>query len=548
MARLAASVIAASLLLIGLARVETSSQAREPAPQGLMLKGLTDTSRFAPGAVDPFIGPSTIMLGGIAAGYGGNLMIRGQPYGNYDNGTLVSLVNCGYVFTSCRAGVASALENGPALMATYGFLDSVNLYNQANSYPVPLIVSTGVAYDPTHIYFNPKLTAAQMADIHPYEYVLTNSIDRTVSTKPSIPGALPPLALYASMVRSVASDGSFVSVTGWTVPGSGHTAAGQTPSTDYDTMLGFSTPMVAFGAMTNIFTNNTVLQAPRKNTNSYVNSYQYDEVDMQDFSVPPYNNAWRGLTLSYAPYGGNKPTAESYFEFMSGPMPTALRIRQSGTRHPPGRMTAIDTDTFLNYIGASPAAALGSENLSAEWLNLMDTNDARLQLSTVRDSRARGWPSMSLHLGMQIDGTVGALDGTQMGQVVWNAQGYRGGVCLQSSTGQNVACAANSQLYIPKPSTVPPVASSCGSGCTVVSGSGNNVGIITVGSGGVNSGTLTFAGANPFASSGLATAACVLTVNGQNAYAYIVSENAQVMKWEASATLLSGASITYHCF
>jgi hypothetical protein len=361
----------------------------------------------------------------------GSMTIRGQPYGYYDTATLLSLVASPPPLSSYRAGVSGGFENGVPAIAGYGTFDSVNFYSGNPPAPPPLVLHS-VTYDATHVYPQTPLTAAQMRALRINMFVLTNSIDTSISPTPPKPNAMPPERHYGSYVTGWAADGTSITVVGWTVPGSGHTATGQVPSASLDP--GAANATAYFGAMTNVFAANFVLQnhssvAP----DSRIKTYQGMEIDFQNWDSTNYAIRAMGISMSYNALGGAKLSSDSYGIKLVA-FPTCLILQE----------IAGYTDVLLNsfvmnvFRSESPVpwAGVPTTNLTWEAQNYIDSNILRLQCWASRDASGTGWPTASVHLGLRVDGTPLTMSGgSPMAQIVWNPQNFEGGLQLQNEAG-----------------------------------------------------------------------------------------------------------------
>ena len=98
---------------------------------------------------------------------------------------------------------------------------------------------------------------------------------------------------------------------------------------------------------------------------------------------------------------------------------------------------ALGTNTApLTVVSGLTAVTPGTTAYTSEFDIYADSNVQRLITWTSRDvGGVAGWQSSSIHLGLQIDGTKGTLNGQPMGQIVWNGQGDDGGVQLCTGGG-----------------------------------------------------------------------------------------------------------------
>ena len=409
---------------------------------------------FGPAAVSsPFYtSPDSFAFGGGIVGAGASITLRGQPYGCNDAGTLFSMVNTGLTIAQSPAGVAGAC-GGPAVVSGYGGIDTVNFFNQVGSIAPPVFVS-GVTYDATHIYpaTGSTFTTAQVAWInaHPGANVITNSVDPTVSAAPpsGIVNGIPAVTQYVS--ATVLAAPTEIVVQGWTVPGSGHAETGQVPTSAFPQTASIGASFKQFAA------NETMYKLPGI-AGDWTNQFEKLEIDMTDEDTVDYSTSFHGETCAFTPTGITPaangvaahnvlPAADSYCYKMAGPLPTLLELRGiAGTYE-------IDADSLRLMIGASPAPGVGSQSLQQVQRMFVDSNQADLMTYAQRDVTGTGPATSSIHLALTYDPTTwGQIGGgTPMAQMVWNQQGYYGGMSLCSASG---ACGFNMSnagtLYLP---------------------------------------------------------------------------------------------------
>ena len=394
-----------------------------------------------PGAAlgnDPYTSPDALVLGGINPGYGSSLIIRGQPTGCYDSGTLLSIVNTGLIVQSSRAGINGGCEQGVASIAGYVNLDEVNEFNEVLSTTPPLIVS-GATYDAAHVYppTGTTFSAAQLATLRQHEYVITNSINTSVSTVPPVTHGRPPPNYYASYVLSWSPQSIVVS--GWAVPGAGNTASGQVPPA-------VSSPVTTFGESTTKNARNTFIFNNPAVAGSLTHVWGAEETDLINLSTHDYTDQFNGLTIGYDPQtstdGGSahatQPTGDSYNMWLYGgnAMPQVLKL--SNPQVPGGYL--ISGDTFNVGSAASPRNWTGSPayNLLDDEIGYIDSNKLLKTTFVERESGVGGEASASLNICLRTDGTLGntvngpqgALDGTLQGCLKFSPQGYQGGIAL----------------------------------------------------------------------------------------------------------------------
>jgi len=370
----------------------------------------------------------------------GSMTVRGQPYGYYDTGTLLSLVSTTNPLSSSRAGINGGFEAGVPAIAGYGGFDLVTLYSSVQASPPPLVLHN-VTYDATHVYPQVPLTAAQMRMLRKNMWVLTNSIDTTVSTAPAVPNGYKPENHYGSYVTGWATDGRSISVVGWTVPGSGHNASGQVPPVG-TLDPGASNATAYFGAHTNVFGGNFVLIAdPNGQPDSRLKTLQGLEIDFFNYSTTDYQIAVQGFSMAYDGLNNAQPTADSYGMKMSG-FPNGIivnYVNNIGLSIEAG--IAITSNVFNANHWWSPPPWTGTPSQMVLWESqgYVDSNILSLKCWTSRDTATIGWPGASLHLGMFVDAQQFSVStGGPMAAIVWNAQGYDGGIQLQNPAGHPI--------------------------------------------------------------------------------------------------------------
>ena len=417
------------------------------------LADITESSRISlphnPMQGDPYVSPDGIMLGGEKSGIGGQLSIRGQPYGYYDTGTLLSVVDTNRSISSSRAGVNGGLEVGVSPMAMDPGFDMVSIYNQVTTM-TPRLVLRNITYDATHIYPHPAMTSTEPRQMPRSMWVTTNSIDASV-TFAAAPGAVKQIRCYASTVLSWASDGTSIQVSGWTVPGSGHRAAGQIPGNLLETSFS-SKPTVLFGAPTKAFGDNIILEYdPRAvvEDGSQLHSFEGLEMDMWNRATHHYEASFHGITIGYNSLAYDQstrqpvlPATDSYMIEASGNVPVGLKMRLVTDKQ-------LDLEGFTLRTPASPPPTLGSINLLAEEANFIDSNRLRLLTYVQRDQTSGGWPAASIHIGLHVDGLNGTMGGSPMGELVYNPPGYSGGIGLRSATQYGIYVDSNGSTTSP---------------------------------------------------------------------------------------------------
>lgn len=391
---------------------------------------------------DPYSSPDSFMLGSRSPGQSGQMTIRGEPYGYYDTGTLLSLVTTDRAIYGSRAGINGGYELGVPAMAGDPDFDMVSFYNQVTSLPSRLVLS-GASYDATHIYPHPALTPVQSARLRRSMWVITNSIDTSLSTKAE-PGELPPVNRYGSTITGWAADGSAITVSGWTVPGSGKRAAGQVPARTLD-LSQSKRPTAFIGTPTKAFAGNWVLEYDPDfiaRDGSQTRMFEGLELDMWNHAKHDYEASFHGITIGYnsSEVGQDghhiQPTSDSYDMRLAGNVPRGLVIDSAM-----GRL--IEAGGFVLQPSGSPAPPVGSTNVAIDLSSYIDSNRLRLLTYTARDTAGGGWPAASVHFGLRVDGATGTLGGSPMGEVVFNPAGHGGGIGLRGAGGKGLTVNAD---------------------------------------------------------------------------------------------------------
>ncbi len=284
---------------------------------------------------------------------------------------------------------------------------------------------------------------------------VTSATSATATVSLYIPPVtmLPAVNYYGSTISSWAADGSSITVAGWTVPGQGNAAAGQVPpvaAANLDMSRStYTAPAVFIGGPTKAFLNNWVQiyspdpssspdvnggapYAVPNNHDSHIRQFEGLELDQLNYSTLDYDASFHGLTIGYSPlgtvgYGTSAahsvlPTSDSYDMMLAGVMPNMLEFDESPTSN------LIKATALLVKGDASVAPAISSTSEMMEVSKLIDYNNLRLMSWVQRDALGTGVNYGSLRIGLMVDGTQGNLDGSLQGQIVFNPQGYSGGI------------------------------------------------------------------------------------------------------------------------
>ena len=193
---------------------------------------------------DAFTSPDSLQLGGSAEWAGGQMTIRGMPYGYFDTGALLSLTATDRSLTNLRPGINGGYNKGPAAMAADPDMDMISLYNHTGSVLPRIVASAAVknadniaraiTYTATTINFSPALAPAQMALLRRSMWVITNSIDLRM--------------VASSFTMAAASLAAIASGDAMTVSSTGPLPAGLTAGQTYYAMVAYGRLYLASSA------------------------------------------------------------------------------------------------------------------------------------------------------------------------------------------------------------------------------------------------------------------------------------------------------------
>ena len=390
---------------------------------------------------NPDLPPDEVMVGGVTAGVGGLLAVRGTPY-SYDNaGALVTLDMTGAALTGSVAPINGLNSQSPdTMLAGYGELDAATIAAEADNMQ-PIFTATATSYDATHVTFATALTAAQAKSLRIGMYVTTNSINTAISTTHAA-GTLPPVNYYVSTINGWTPNGdgtvSSLVVSGWVVPGSGTSTAAAPSTTSLDTVFSnYGTPTVMFGAMTKVFNGNFITQLrPHTGSNpwSLINQATGMEFDYFNFDPTDYHYALSILDANYDPEvndsSGNPVlmAAGSHFEHVSGGWPTFMEFDHEAP-------TSVILSSTAHYLGGYAGTTTTGGN---NWI--MSEDDAyedgagpgRLVRSLRQISTAAGENGNEAAIEFYSGGKQNTTNGDLQGGLLFSPSGYQGGGCLES--------------------------------------------------------------------------------------------------------------------
>ena len=283
----------------------------------------------------------------------------------------------------------------------------------------------------------------------------------------------------------------------------GHDArGGQVPGDRLDThWTNYPTRTCLFGAPTKDFLNVWVMgYDPSRDcsgapTTSLAHRFEGLELDMYNEAVADYEASFHGMTINYSPHtftndgsGGRRPVrpaADSYDLLLGGDgIQKILRLTGSPTS------TEID-GTTLHVDGNTgvPAWHQGRDGKAETLESVTEADGNRLRVVTwgQRYAPGPGWRSVSMNVGLIVDGAVGdPAAGSTMGRVTFNPPGHPGGVAILTAGGSGLTVddgggvSFRSLAYRQLPARAPAgtnlFCSDClGPGDTIGMGSGMNV-------------------------------------------------------------------------
>lgn len=389
----------------------------------------------------------------------GSNRINCHPYGNYDAGACLTVVNASRRREQARAPIGGGLESSVANISNYYGFENVVAELDSNSPDARMIIQ-GVSYDATHVYMSGcgpssstvciPLTSAQMAQLRIGMSITTNSLYAGMPAyTPGSQSTLPQAGLYQAFVQNWDPSGKSITITpGWAVPRSGNGAVGQIPSSTLDTYwTNYNTPTVFLGAEHKDFIGHSVvyynptLDASGTPKSSLVHNLEWWEVDMVNQASADYMASFHGLTLSYS--GAKKPTSDSYGLFIGGGFGTGggslLRITGKAGEN---EINANSLKMFASY--PVPSASTSTVEIG-EMQGQSDGNKLRLVNYLRRESDGgNGWKNTSYNLGVFVDGSQGnasigqPLSGTQMARIAWNYGSNLGGLDFFTNNGLDV--------------------------------------------------------------------------------------------------------------
>lgn len=252
-------------------------------------------STNAPGqSFDPWIYPGSVMVGGqprtaqgssgFADNIGGNVMIRHKPDGFNDLGCVLSVFATPKSIFDTRAPIASGVDT-PDGRAAYETSDTATVCNAGADLP-PTVIAQDVTFPDAHtVKLSTPLTADQMSRLHPNMYVASNVIDPTIPQHgPSTTRPLDKFNFYSTILKSWSADGMTLTVSGWTVPGTGKTGnsgkIGDVSHLDNRWSLpAYKKPTVFIGAPTQLENENFFMDVFNNDRNSmlhYLTGAEFD--------------------------------------------------------------------------------------------------------------------------------------------------------------------------------------------------------------------------------------------------------------------------------
>ena len=260
---------------------------------------------------------------------------------------------------------------------------------------------------------------------------------------------------YGSTVTGWDPGGRWIAVNGWTVPGSGHIASGQQPTTLLDPDSPYDSPTVTVGAPTGATAENWVssynpYEGDAKD--SQVSAYTGLELDQWNFGKLDYAATFQGLTIEYSAFGqvnsgtsrhAVKPGANSYeLLLFGGNMPTMLAINGDADTN------EIKGDSIYVHGNGGASNAKKKQEMNEFSAYVDGTDNDRIVEYQSKDGTGIGWGDTSVHLGLEVNGHQGQVDGGNGGELVFNdydgVSHNHGGLALVAGSGRTGVSIAQS--------------------------------------------------------------------------------------------------------
>ncbi|QNT79175.1 hypothetical protein [Entomobacter blattae] len=399
------------------------------------------------GAPDELAGLDLSFIGGFKDSAGNKLSrglyVSSQPYGAFGAGCGLCLIMTADGIT--EAGGRPAISgvdyrNGAASVVNSINFDQVGFYEFADNTTARMVLDVS-AYTADGVTLKTPMTTAQMAQLHPNMYIQTNSIDSSLPETGTAQGLLPTLRSYFGFIKSW--DATHIYVTGWAVPGIGSTAAGQVPSTSYDSWYSdYKRPVVFVGAPNKTFGRNLFLAYDGAKAGSLaistIHQLEGEELDMFiKHEVRPHSVSLHGLTITplFENHNPEVLTTDSYDLQLAGDIADHLVINEAAKNN------VIRANSFYVHgnegVGLAQNGAI-QKRIGLEYSAWSDSgHNFRLASYLSKDGTTTAWQDTSLHLGLLIDGVQGQFTGSSPeGDIVWNGQGNTGGLALCGGSGQ----------------------------------------------------------------------------------------------------------------
>ncbi|MBS0995868.1 hypothetical protein [Gluconobacter cerinus] len=341
------------------------------------------------------------------------LIVAGSPDGADTNGCLLCLFDSTGVLNiaGISGGGSSNWINGPTGIAQYASADSPVEYIVQDSSQSTLMNLSVASYTATEVVLASTMTADQMARIHYGMYVMSNSIDPSITTpKFSAKRNLPNVNFYASTVVSV-EDNTHIKVSGWAVPGAGNGATNQVPNVrTLDTSwTNFGMPTVGIGARTNTSAINWVINFTTKNT--WLNNYE-NEIDvLGDPGLAAGRQRIHELTMTYQ---GPTPSADSWaLNLNTYSLPVQIHMETNPTGY------GIHSNSFITRGNGGVSSTVPTAEMSESAAFADGANNMRLVSWLTQDTTITGYKGVSAHTGLMVDGVMGNV-GIPQAQVIYD--------------------------------------------------------------------------------------------------------------------------------
>ena len=253
---------------------------------------------------DPYTPPDAIIYGGLTPGVGEQIIQRGQPYGEFDAGSINTIQATNRDIYGSRSGI-----QGFDAAVTYiggGNLPPIYTVGASQTADATHIATTVTYPDATHVHFSPALPAAACSFIgsHKNMWLWNNSLVPG-ATNGAAAGLTPNVLNYTTTTDAtpISADCATLETNGWSQGGTA-SSSGAVPGTAYDTQRSqYTVPTLFFGTPQSVFLSNRVLSMQDRHASdagdSMTDQFNDNETDYFDYGTKDYAHAAYGWTETY---------------------------------------------------------------------------------------------------------------------------------------------------------------------------------------------------------------------------------------------------------